>query len=427
MAHREIVQRIRKAARVALTGRASRFADDEAVAFMLNAVVPERDALPGRRLTVLTPALSARAAFGGVATLVELPLQIFRRALGDKGWSVRFVCFGERPADDDNLALLYPDRLNIPGDRVAVHYPARCADAVPVAAGDLFLGSMWSNFYDAQTLIDFQHATFGGARAPYVSMIQDYEPGFYPWSSAYLMARGSYDSPRPKKLIFNSHELETFYRAQGHPDDERQVFEPVMNARLAERIPDARAARKDRQILLYCRPDERRNCYYLVRKAVELWSHAYAAAAEWRIVSVGAAHAPFALKAGVESVIRNKLSLDAYADELARSAVGMSLMASPHPSYPPLEMAHYGALTITNSFACKDLSAWHDNIVSLPAVTPERLCEALCRACDAFAADPGAGIAGRSHKPRYLKGHDDDTLDRIGAMLLAAARPSPLP
>ena len=70
-----------------------------------------------------------------------------------------------------------------------------------------------------------------------------------------------------------------------------------------------------------------------------------------------------------------KLSLTDYAELLRRTAVGLSLMASPHPSYPPLEMAHFGVRTVTNSYTCKDLSKSHANILSLPDVSAERIAE----------------------------------------------------
>ena len=54
--------------------------------------------------------------------------------------------------------------------------------------------------------------------------------------------------------------------------------------------------------------------------------------------------------------IGGKASLDEYADHLNRAAVGVSLMVSPHPSYPPLEMAEAGVLAITNNYGSKDLS-----------------------------------------------------------------------
>ena len=48
-------------------------------------------------------------------------------------------------------------------------------------------------------------------------------------------------------------------------------------------------------------------------------------------------------------------------------------MISPHPSYPPLDMAHLGMLVATNRFGAKDLSTWHQNIHSLASHRPKAL------------------------------------------------------
>ena len=46
-------------------------------------------------------------------------------------------------------------------------------------------------------------------------------------------------------------------------------------------------------------------------------------------------------------------------------------MISPHPSYPPLEMAAFGVKVITNNFWNKDLSDWNKNITSVSDVKPD--------------------------------------------------------
>ena len=86
-----------------------------------------------------------------------------------------------------------------------------------------------------------------------------------------------------------------------------------------------------------------------------------------------------------------KLSPDGYADRLREAAVGVSLMVSPHPSYPPLEMAHLGMLVVTNRFGPKDLATWHPNITSVGDLRPETVADAIAAACRRFDEDPGAG------------------------------------
>jgi hypothetical protein len=57
--------------------------------------------------------------------------------------------------------------------------------------------------------------------------------------------------------------------------------------------------------------------------------------------------------------------------------MGISLMVSPHPSYPPLEMSRFGVKTITNTYANKDLSSFNENIVSLDVCNGETIAAKL--------------------------------------------------
>jgi hypothetical protein len=70
-------------------------------------------------------------------------------------------------------------------------------------------------------------------------------------------------------------------------------------------------------------------------------------------------------------------------------------MVSPHPSYPPLEMAHLGMLVLTNRFGAKDLSAWHENIATVDDISADALAGAISALCRRFEADPGAGGRGQ--------------------------------
>ena len=112
-----------------------------------------------------------------------------------------------------------------------------------------------------------------------------------------------------------------------------------------------------------------------------------------------------------------KLSLEDYAKMLRTSAVGLSLMASPHPSYPPLEMSHFGLRTITNSYANKDLSTSHPNILSIEDVAPDTIADALAQACHGFEADPDRGWLASSYRPSFLNPDPFPFLDEIAEFL----------
>jgi hypothetical protein len=422
MQRQELIRRIRKAGRMLLSGRDSLYHADEFVGFDLTPLTPQKDeAAAGPRLNIIVPTLSESAAFGGLATLVDLPLQVFARGLAPEGWRLRFVNLGASPATEDDIGRKHALRHGIDADKIEAVHVCASGTPVPVGAKDIFLGSLWHSLPAALPLMRFQHETFGGGRRPYVSLVQDYEPGFHPWSSAFMLARAAYDADWPRVFVFNSSELARYYAAQGHRAAPSAVFEPVLNHELKMALTSAGPPAKERRILFYGRPEERRNCFFLARRALEIWSETYARAPQWQVASIGANHEPFPLAGAGQCEVLGKLTLSGYARELHRAGMGLSLMASPHPSYPPLEMAHFGALTVTNGFDCKDLSDWHENIRSVTPADPETLAAALSECCERFEKNPGAGREAQSRKQQYLDGHEDTALQAISDLILNAA------
>src|SRR5262249_17920914 len=90
-----------------------------------------------------------------------------------------------------------------------------------------------------------------------------------------------------------------------------------------------------------------------------------------------------------------RLSLEQYGKLMSRSAVGLSLMVSPHPSYPPLEMAAAGMLVLANTHEDKDLSQLHDNVVSWRSARISDAVDQLDALCRTFDQDNDVGWRGR--------------------------------
>jgi hypothetical protein len=100
-----------------------------------------------------------------------------------------------------------------------------------------------------------------------------------------------------------------------------------------------------------------------------------------------------------------KVSLDEYSDHLLRSSAGLSLMISPHPSYPPLEMAAFGVRVVTNNFANKNLSPRSPFLNCVDEVTPKRIAQALREQCETFDTE-GLGPIERVVDP-FLGGDEE--------------------
>ena len=179
------------------------------------------------------------------------------------------------------------------------------------------------------------------------------------------------------------------------------MFEPQLNQKLKSFLPKSGQVRKN-QILFYGRPTVDRNCFPIIIEGLREWASKEKNHPEWRIISIGENHPAIKLKGDHRIESLGKLSLAAYAKLLTESAIGISFMVSPHPSYPPLEMAHFGLLTLTNSYAKKNLSNYHQNIISLGRLTPNTVSDGISKLIDRFTNDPLIGSTANSMMPSFI-------------------------
>jgi O-antigen biosynthesis protein len=252
-----------------------------------------------------------------------------------------------------------------------------------IEPGDLFIATHWLTAYFVQRL-QRRLADAGRPALPYIYLIQDFEPGFYPWSGRYLVASGTYSAAAKQAIaVFNTKLLQQFVEHSGYRFATEHIFEPRLNPGLAKHQPRLAEHAKRRLLLVYGRPGTARNAFDLVLETLLVWAKRYPNASKWELLSLGEQHRDLPLGQGMVLRSNGKSSLDGYATRLLDASVGLSLMVSPHPSYPPLEMAEFGVRVVTNNFANKDLSHYSRNITSLADSSPDALADALIQACEA--------------------------------------------
>jgi hypothetical protein len=221
---------------------------------------------------------------------------------------------------------------------------------------------------------------------PYINFIQDYEPGFYPWSTRYLLADSTYRDKNKQIAVFNSALLYDFFKENGYSFYKEYAFDPVLNAGLRTILLDNvdKTVAKKKKILVYGRPTVERNAFTLVVSSLRKFVEKMDDVEQWEFVSAGEYHDKVSLGKGkyLESV--GKLTLTQYAEMMLETYAGISLMSSPHPSYPPLEMSEFGVKVITNTYANKDLSVFNENIISVANVSPDNIAENLKSICSQF-------------------------------------------
>lgn len=360
---------------------------------------PRKSELSGEqiRLNIIIPSVDRKHVFGGISTALK-----FFYELRDKGdWSARIIVV-DAPVFPESSVL--PDEYVVVDAKEDVDLPRqvlpmaeRHGKTFPVTKNDIFVATGWWTAYTISDVIRWQQETFGSAH-PLVYMIQDYEPGFYSWSSRYMMADSTYRSDIPVYAVMNSQLLRDFFDGKGYTFAKTWSFDPKLNDALLKYLPgQGTVVPKKKQILVYGRPSTARNAFELLIYGLQAWAAQQEDAEEWTVLSAGEQHDDVDLGKGMVLRSVGKLSLQEYAEMMLTTYAGVSLMVSPHPSYPPLEMASFGVKTITNCYESKDLSSFSENIVSLKACAPRDIAIALGNICNGYS---GEGII--SAKADYL-------------------------
>jgi hypothetical protein len=360
------------------------------------------------RISLVIPSLSPNKLFGGVVTALDIFFELGART----GADLRIV-MDDFDARVDQLDLeMRARKAGIEKPTLEVIRRTKHVPVIEVRRSDIFITYNWWTTLNIRGLLDQQSARFRMAPKPHIYLIQEYEPGFYPMSSTHMAARLSFGPGWPCWGIFNSHELYEYFKLQGHQVERSFLFEPALSRDLRSHLDLPRPS-KERIVLVYGRPSISRNCFPAIRKGLVQWAQISANAMNWQIVSAGQHHSPISLGNGCSMISLGKLSMGEYGHLMMRTAIGLSLMASVHPSYPPLEMAHFGIRTLTNKYANKDLAYSHENIISLDDIAPETIAQALTQACCEFERCPEIGWTARSLRPSFLRQKPMDFLDAL--------------
>jgi glycosyltransferase involved in cell wall biosynthesis len=347
------------------------------------------------RINVLLPSLRLEHMSGGPNTALLLAA-----LLAESGESLRLIC-SDAPAEGEEAALFaHMEKLlgrPLARERIELVDGFDRSVSVMIGVNDLFLATAW---WTAQIA---RYAMRHTVCKTFLYLIQDFEPILHEGSTFQARALETYGLPHIP--IINTRLLRDHLAAEraGLYADETFAsaalfFEPAIDRDFYTPEPAASGAKKT--LLFYARPTvARRNLFEIgvvaLRQAV---ASGVITAQAWDVWAMGENIAPVALGNGVFLNPLPWMSFADYAKRMRTADLLLSLMLSPHPSYPPLEMAACGRMVVTNSFSVKTAAALRAISPNIIAAAPAA--EAIAAALEITAGRINAGLG--SYDPAGL-------------------------
>lgn len=317
-------------------------------------------------LNVLIPGMTMLHMSGGPNTAINLAYR-----LAAKGIPVRFISTDVPVAQSNDLLWVHFASLTGITERLTnVEICSGSDRSKPLSIGenDVFFGTAW---WTAQMI---KYALPLTKPKKFIYIIQEFEPGLYEFSSRYALALETYQMNFCG--IVNEQFLADYlcdYKIGRFADpafiDSCAIFEPALDTRKFY-PPQKKILSRPRRLLFYARPSAPRNLFELGLNALQIVAKQNVFSGEaWELLFIGESLPDMHL--GNNLTIRNApwLNYDAYAELIRNSDIALSLMLSPHTSYPPLEMAACGGIAVTCSFAGKTQQLLHQispNIIAVP-------------------------------------------------------------
>lgn len=294
-----------------------------------------------KRLNLVTDSIASNSLLGGVATALIIATEYARQ----NEMSLRIITRTEPVAPGNYVTLLANNGLE-PFDDVEFFSDFdRTVDGtarykLPVAPGDVFFATSW---WSAAAI----EKTLPGKK--YFYIIQEVETFFYPHGQEHYLCSKLLESDNIVYII-NSKYLYDYYVENVPKVAENGIyFKPAFSEKLYQRTTFEKS-QENYRMFFYARPNNPRNMYgyglKLINLAVE---RGIIDMEKWEICFAGSELENMEFSNGTKPVNMGLMSWKEYSEFMRTVDLSVSLMYTPHPSYPPYDAACSGAVVLTNT------------------------------------------------------------------------------
>lgn len=327
------------------------------------------------RVSLVTDSIGSGSLFGGVGTAL-----LFAALLANRmNATLRIVTRTEAPSPKNVLQILSAYGIQIRHEMQFAFAPVTdgdedsgptsgAASGLDIGPDETFITTSW--WTTAAALPSVPHASI-------IYLLQEDERMFYPFGEERVQCERILRN-EDIRFVVNTRLLFDHLVANGMAQLERNGlwFEPAFPKSLFHERQREPGGKK--RFFFYARPNNPRNLFHIGLDIIErAISKGILDLAQWDVFLVGKDIPKVKFGDGYLPTQCEGLNWEAYADLAGTIDLGLCLMCTPHPSYPPLDLAASGCVVVTNKFANKqDLSSYSQNIICSELDT-EALVEAL--------------------------------------------------
>lgn len=304
----------------------------------------------GRRLSIVTDSIGPSSLFGGVGTSILLGALVAR----EMNASLRIVLRTESSDAAPIGEVLAANGVSFDGSVETAFAPIDRSRDLAMSEDDVVLTTSW---WTTRAML----GTMPKHRI--AALVQEDERMFYPYGDERLRCAETLATPDLLTIV-NTRLL--FDHFIGGPEPlpglkERGLFfEPAF-----PRSQPVDHTHERRRLFFYARPNNARNLFW---RGMEALQGAFEAgifpASRWEIILLGKDVPEISMPRGVDVRTMRTLGWAEYQRFVASVDAGFVLMDTPHPSYPPLDLAAAGAAVLTNRHGAKrDLSSYSANLL----------------------------------------------------------------
>lgn len=305
------------------------------------------------RLNLVTDTIEASSLLGGVATALIVATEFANRY----GYELRIITRNAATNPVNYMNIMSINGIE-PARKLSFYSDYERFDKpvdfrMEAGKNDIFFATSW---WSAQAI---KNTTI---RPRFFYIIQEVETFFYNYGSEHFLCEQIMQD-KNIDFIINSHYLKEYF-AENCPNiaEHSCYFEPAFSQKLYGR--NSFIKKNKYKLFFYARPNNPRNLYgigvELLQKAVD---RGVLDMDEWDVYCVGQNAPIIHFSTGKDSINMGQLSWTEYAKFLTDVDLGLCLMYTPHPSYPPFDVACSGGVVLTNKMLNKQSFDMCDNVI----------------------------------------------------------------